>query len=271
MTTFVVVLHSKHCENRNNMEKTFKLIIVRHGEAVHNVAPASLSESDFFKSTEQNLKVMDCHLTEKGQVQAGFVAERLKDYKFDLAITSDMKRTTKTAEAIMKRNDSIEKLKSWPVLRERCRGDFQYQSELKSAVITLEMAASDRDYMTWRPPNGESLNEFRGRVRKFLREIQKEAEKIAVECPVILAVSHGFFMQELYQILSNSEYGYTLSKIEPDYPNTAIAQYSFTYRLDNNNSTYFNKVECSILSCTKHLLNHDDNYDGRCRGGCHGC
>ena len=267
---FVILLNLKDSKTENKMEKTFTLVLVRHGEAVHNVAPTTLSESDFFKETEQSLKIMDCNLTKKGHLQAGFVADRLQDYKFDLAITSDMKRTTKTAEAIMKKNDSVEKLKNWQVVRERCKGDFQGNKELSSALNTLENAATDRDYMTWRPPNGESLVDFRMRVRQFLHEIQNEAKKIPVECPAILVVSHGLFMIELYRIISNSEYGNTLPKIIPDYPNTAIAQYSFTCQNNENNSTCFSKVECSILSCVNHLLNHDDDPFIRCRGGCHG-
>jgi len=252
------------------MEKQFTLIIVRHGEAIHNSyanAPCSLTESVF--TFTENLKIMDSNLTTKGHMQAGLVADRLKNYKFDLAVTSDMKRATKTAEAIMKKNGSIEMLSYWQVVRERCKGDFQGEEELSSALATLEKAASDRDYMTWRPPNGESLADLRVRVRTFLRELQNEAKKIPVECPVILVVSHGMFMRELYCIISNSEYGKTLPKEVPNYWNTAIAQYSFSCRLDDTNSSVFSNAECTILSCTSHLKNHDGNYF-RCTGGCHG-
>ena len=101
MHTFTVLFCSREREFQQKMEKQFTLIIVRHGEAMHNIAPSSLTDSDF-KFTE-NLKIMDGNLTKKGQKQAEFVADRLKDYKFDLAVTSDMKRTMKTAEAIMKK------------------------------------------------------------------------------------------------------------------------------------------------------------------------
>ena len=52
-------------------------------------------------------------------------AHRLKNTKFDLAITSDLKRAMQTAEAIQKKNNSIDELVCWKIVRERCLGDFE--------------------------------------------------------------------------------------------------------------------------------------------------
>ena len=249
------------------MEKMFKLVLVRHGEAMHNLDDYNLTDSDFIY--ENDMKEMNTKLTEKGEMQVGLVANRLKDIKFDLAISSDLKRTVQTAEAILKRNDSIEKLKYWSVARERCMGDFEGNSDVMKALWTIE--ASDiihPDNMTWTPPNGESIAMFRNRLNLFLQDVQVEAAQIPVPCPLILVVCHAAFMNELYKLISTSDYGKTLPTKFVRFHNTGIAQYSFISRHDGNNLFTLEKAECPIRSCANHLKSHDDKFVS-CRGGCH--
>ena len=78
---------------------------------------------------------------------------------------------------------------------------------------TVENAVADRDYLTWRPPKGESVVDLRNRIKEFLQEIQKEALKLPSDSPVILISSHGLFMDELYYVTSTSGYGQTLPKV----------------------------------------------------------
>jgi len=250
------------------MEKNFQLVLVRHGQAFHNIPDYTLTDSDC--TYQDNLKLMNTHLTEKGEMQATLVAARLKDIKFDVAISSDLKRTMKTAEAIMQKNCSIEKMKYWSVARERCMGDFEDIKDVEKALWTIEKSGIiDADHMNWTPPNGESKADFRNRIRKFLQHVQEEALKVPVSCPLILVVSHGAFMDELYKIISTSEYGKSLPSKGAHYQNTGICQYSFTSKDAGKNSFYLEKAECTVLSCANHLENHDEDYVS-CKGGCHG-
>lgn len=238
------------------IEKTFNLLIVRHGEAFHNLSDYTLADSDF--TYEGNMKLMNTTLTEKGKQQVKLVSDRLKDAKFDVAISSDLKRTLQTAEAIMKNNASIETLKRWSVARERCMGDFEGISDVSRALWIIENSGIiESDKLNWRPPNGESKAEFRSRVKKFLQDVQDEALRSHVTCPLILVVCHGAFMGELYSIISTSEYGKGLPTKGPRYDNTGIVQYSLTFKHDGKNVTTLEKVECPLFSCSKHLDNHD--------------
>ena len=101
---------------------------------------------------------------------------------------------------------------------------------------TVENAVADRDYLTWRPPKGESVFDLRNRIKEFLQKIQKEALKLASDSPVILVSSHGLFMDELYYVTSTSGYGQTLPKKMPGYQNTGIAEYIFTVNITEDNA-----------------------------------
>ena len=115
------------------MKKTFHLTVVRHGEACHNVPYSELQESQF--KFEEDRKIVDSDLTEKGQIQANLVGARLKDEIFDAAITSDLKRAVQTAEAIIKQTSSIKKLDFWKSLRERYMGDLEGNLNLYLSLI----------------------------------------------------------------------------------------------------------------------------------------
>ena len=247
------------------MKKKFTLIIVRHGEGFHQL-PHTKDDLEF--TDELHLKTINSALTEKGLMQASRVADRFKNMEFDLAISSDLKRARQTAEAIMYKNASITNLKIWRIVRERCLGDIAGNG-LELFTTTVEDAVPDRDYLTWKPPNGESVVDLRHRVVEFLQEIQKEAMAISVDSPVILVSSHGLFMKELYRVLSTSEAGRTLPRNRPRYQNTGFAQYDFITSLNENSENVLEEVNCSILSCANHLENYDPEYLSR-RGGCHG-
>ena len=248
-------------------KKSFSLIVVRHGEGYHNLGKVKRSDLEF--TDDANLKTINSSLTEKGLMQAQLLADRLKDFKFDLAITSDLKRAMQTAEEIMKKNESINELIPWRIVRERCIGDFEGAVEPFMSLITVENAVEDRDYLTWRPPRGESVVDLRKRVTGFLESIQKEAMKIPEESPLILVSSHGLFKQELFRILSEADYGQTLPKKLFHYQNTGMAKYNFTIRIDRNDEHVLEKLECPIISCANHLKNQDKDYVF-CNGGCHG-
>ena len=98
---------------------------------------------------------------------AGLVAARLSTTRIDLAISSDLKRARQTGEAIVAANNSVDELLEWDVVRERRVGRGL---DLLAALLTVEQAVEDREYLTWRPPGGgESVVDLRNRAREFLR------------------------------------------------------------------------------------------------------
>ena len=66
------------------------------------------------------------------------MAERLKDIKFDVAITSDLKRAKQTAESIKNKNESIDQLVTWKIVRERCLGEFEGDVDLHRSLRIVE-------------------------------------------------------------------------------------------------------------------------------------
>ena len=255
--------------------KSFTLTIVRHGQAFQNTPGYSKKEEDIkfeYLSLDSSLSspkmIWNSDLTQNGLKQATLVAERFKDQKFDLAISSDMKRATQTAEAILKKSCSINKFVHWTVVRERYMGDIEFDRDLCKSLRPIDDAVCERDKKNKGPPNGESLVDLRNRVRQFLLDIQKEALKIASDSPTILVVSHDQFMYELYSVVSSSEYGKSLTAENVRYQNTGIASYSFTSSYYDNEMPILESAECSILSCASHLKTHYKSYEG-CNGGCH--
>ena len=81
------------------------LILVRHGQASHNVKGSEVIFN--FKEEGEN-RVLDTDLTETGRQQAQKVAERLSQKKIDLAISSDLRRALDTALAVASRHNNIQ-------------------------------------------------------------------------------------------------------------------------------------------------------------------
>ena len=228
-------------------------MFVRHGQGFHNLGIHGREDLEF--TEEETLRTMNSSLTEKGLNQAKLAGERLKDTIFDLAISSDLKRAKQTAKAIVDANNSIDTFEEWRLVRERCVGDFEGREDVDAALITVEKAVDDRNTLTWRPPNGESVVDLRNRIKQFLSQAQAIAMSSPTEVPMILVVSHGAFMTELYYLLSESDVAKDIKKTTPKYQNTGIAQYRFrTKQLDDNHNYSLEEVGCDILSCAKHLI-----------------
>ena len=112
------------------MNKTTKIILVRHGESIANAEGVSQGNKDEW---------IDTHLSKKGKEQADKVAQRLKNEKIDIIYSSDLKRAKETAEAINKfHNVNIKKslsslhTKVWSLFRLL---DAQSVHTLKGVVL----------------------------------------------------------------------------------------------------------------------------------------
>ena len=250
------------------MNKVFTIIMFRHGEAYHGVKNETLQSTNGFVSEKSNTS-----LTEKGIIQANLLADRLKDTKFDLAITSDLPEAKDTMNIVLQKNIMLKEMLPWKMVRERNFGAFEGIPQLCNAMLLVESAVADRNNLTWAPPGGESVVDVRNRAYSFLSEVHKQALKMSVASPVILVSSHGLFMEELLYVTTSvkcaSKHFQPTQPIATGYQNTGIVQYTFTsnsfwpWRNDDLVS-----LHCPMISCARHLKHRDSNYLF-CYGGCH--
>ena len=89
--------------------------VMRHGESIWN------KENKF-------TGWVDVGLSKKGEEEALLAGEKLKNFKFDNIIFSDLKRTRKTASLVIKNKSILEKEKIIftvsPAVKERNYGDL---------------------------------------------------------------------------------------------------------------------------------------------------
>ncbi len=144
-----------------------KLVIVRHGQSQWNL------ENRF-------TGWIDIDLSPAGEEEARSSGEKLKNYKFDEAFTSDLKRAQRTLEIILKETGQsdipVEKDKA---LNERMYGDLQgmNKDECRRKFGDEQVKIWRRSYET-APPNGESLKDTADRVLPYyFSRIEPELRK----------------------------------------------------------------------------------------------
>ena len=234
--------------------KQLTLIVVRHGQATHNLD--TFQRKDLVLTDEPDRPIMNSPLTELGRQQAYLVANRLADTKFHLGFASDLTRASDTAQAIVAANPSLDDVKECRFLRERNAGIFEGDHDLLKAQCTVEYAIEDRDLLTWRIPEGDSIVDLRERVQAGINLVQAEALALEVENPTILLASHYVWMHELYHILS--EISVTLGDekraAKPRTPNTGVDRYILTTRCrEEGGKPELEKIVFDLVSCGRHL------------------
>lgn len=150
-----------------------KLILVRHGEIEDNIKKV-------FPKVGKGQS-----LTEKGIKQAKSIAERMKNVKIDVIYSSPTLRTLQTAKEINKyHNLKIIESNDIADMNMGILGGVTLIPEKMPANIKIvhEKRKADDSY---RPNNGESINDIKKRVSKFLDKIIEENKN-----KTILVVSH---------------------------------------------------------------------------------
>ena len=171
-------------------ETSTEVTLVRHGE------------TDVNKENKAQGAEIDASLNEKGKQQALEAAKVLAKQKFDLIISSDLKRAFETAEIISKELD-IPIDGKWPELRERRLGDWSG----KDVEETLTKYPNDIEgivtftghHMT--PANGESVNEILDRMSAVYEKVQSEYAGKKV-----LVVAHGGVLRWFTAVAENPSY-----------------------------------------------------------------
>jgi 2,3-bisphosphoglycerate-dependent phosphoglycerate mutase len=144
----------------------------------------------------------DPDLTEKGVEQAKMLAEKLKDKKFHMLVSSDQVRSVKTMEIAVSLNEQAKDLEIHkdPRIKERCYGDLQGKSKLEEQLKDPKHLAEERRSYDFVPPNGESTAMVVKRVKEFIDEIvplmKMYKMNVAVSC-------HGNSIRGFRQVFEN--------------------------------------------------------------------
>lgn len=130
----------------------------------------------------------DSPLTEKGREQARVLAEKIKDKKFDVLISSPQKRAIETMEMAVSLNENAKnkEIERDDRIKERSYGDLQGQSKKEYGLKDPEGLQKIRRSFKGMPPNGESIEIVCKRVAEFCDDIvermKKEKVNVAVSC-----------------------------------------------------------------------------------------
>lgn len=164
-----------------------KLVIVRHGQSQWN------KENRF-------TGWIDIDLSPAGEQEAKKAGDKLKNYKFDEAFTSDLKRAQRTLEIILdeigQKNIPVYKDKA---LNERMYGDLQglNKDECREKFGAEQVHIWRRSYDV-PPPNGESLKTTADRVLPYYHStIEPELKK----GKDVLISAHGNSLRALIMYL----------------------------------------------------------------------
>jgi phosphoserine phosphatase len=200
-----------------------RLYLVRHGETIDN-----------FNNIHQGQR--NSLLTEKGKLQAKAVAERLKNEKFDIAYSSDLDRTIKTAEEILKFHPHL-KLIKLKELREQGKGihEGKPRGDLDKALEKYNI-----EFHKYKPKGGESFEEVWERTIKFYNRIKEEHNHDSV-----LIIGHGGPISIIIAHLHNYK---ITDKNKHFLSNTSVT----IVDIDNKGTPKF-----SVINCTKHIENNN--------------
>lgn len=163
------------------------LVLVRHTESTWNKVHAWTG-------------LTDISLDEEGREKAKKIGEILKDYSFDIAFTSKLRRAQQTLEEIKKILGNIPTEED-AALNERDYGDLTGKNKLE-----MEKKYGESQFLKWRRswdypvPNGESLKDVYNRVIPYyqsgiLPKLQMKKN--------VLVVSHGNNLRALVKFLEN--------------------------------------------------------------------
>ncbi len=194
-----------------------RLIITRHGETEENKAGIKQGH-------------LPGTLSELGVRQAEKLAERLKDEKIDLIISSDLARALDTAKIIAKFHPDVDLILN-EKLRERYFGKFQGKTKKEFGIpshLPVSDFAGDDDI--------ESDKDFFSRGGDLIREVIGRPEEN------ILLIGHGGIIKSIIGNLLGIE---NLKEIEG---------------LKNTSVSIFEYGEMKLLNCVRHL---DEDTDFR--------
>jgi 2,3-bisphosphoglycerate-dependent phosphoglycerate mutase len=182
------------------------LYVFRHGQTTDN-------EAMVFSGWR------DVDMTEKGVQQALLLADKLKDKKIDMLISSDLIRTVHTMEIAISKNENAKKLEiiREPRIKERRYGDLQGTSKLLLQLENPELAHEDRRSYKAVPPNGESIEMVVKRVQEFIKEIVPKMKEFNINVAVSCHGNSIRGFRQYFENLTDEETATVESPLGQDY------------------------------------------------------
>jgi broad specificity phosphatase PhoE len=153
-------------------EPATRMLFLRHGETDWNI----LRRIQGWKGTSLN---------RLGLRQARVAAQRLKDWRFDAVVSSDLKRARQTAHVLADRRGLP--VHAWQEARERSFGDWEGKS-IEQVLKKFKLGPGQRvdPFLSFDPHRGESMPVFARRTRKLLDRLEREFKG-----KTVLVVTHG--------------------------------------------------------------------------------
>ncbi len=212
------------------MNKITRILTIRHGQTAYNI------EKRYAGS-------IDIPLNDKGIEDAENASFRLKDYDFDIVITSNLKRAFQTAELLVAgRNIPIIQNK---LCAERNYGKMQGLNyiEVEEIKPRIHYFKLNNDFHSLNPPQGETFPALRKRANLFSQFIFQNFSGAN-----ILVVSSSAFMQQMHGIFRGTN---CMESLRNDIHNLECTTFTFngrklieenTVSLQRNSSaSYYNK------------------------------
>ncbi|HII71344.1 TPA: histidine phosphatase family protein [Candidatus Woesearchaeota archaeon] len=198
-----------------------RIILVRHGETLENKEGIMQGQ-------------LPGTLSDLGKEQARLVAERLKDEKIDVIITSDLQRAVDTAEAIAEHHPHLT-IELAPGLREWSRGEYEGKKphELPKHLTGVDLNKNP-DFSF---PGGESIRDVYNRVKETYNKIlERHIDQN------VLVVGHGVSIRALMRVVKGIS-------VEGEFDMPSMQNTSVTiFEIGKDGS---HEVVC--LNCDKHL------------------
>jgi broad specificity phosphatase PhoE len=159
--------------------KRMKIYFARHGQTNYN--QQDLSNAD---------PSIDVHLTALGIEQANELAESLKEITIECIFVSELKRTQQTAQIVNASRDV-------PVIVAPLLNDHHSGFEGRPAKLLMDAMDAAEDKWTARFNDGESVEDMKARVARFLEELKSQPYS------EVLVITSGWIIHAAAAIIQN--------------------------------------------------------------------
>lgn len=175
-----------------------KIYIFRHGQ------------TDFNRD-ERFTGLLDSKLTELGKKQAGIIARKLKNKKFQVAFQTRLSRSKDTLKPVIENHPECVIVVNDDRMIERDYGKISGKSHAE-----IIKKYGQEKYEEWhrgyypkdRPPGGESFSDVEKRVRSFVNDLKRFMKKNKVNVAIS---AHGNSIRLFRKIMENASVKDTIS------------------------------------------------------------
>jgi len=181
------------------------IVFIRHGRTKLNEKGVYVGKTD-------------TSLSEKGKAEIEKISSLITEMKFDKIYSSPLKRAIETTEIITREKYIVDDR-----LREIDFGIFEalsYGEICERYPIESKQWASD--YLNYKIPKGESLNDVFSRVEEFIKHIGKGDDKV-------LVVTHGGVIACALSLVFNSREHFYRFKILHGTMNVIAVENNYMY------------------------------------------